>query len=96
MSEFGCEGVRILDWLRGRELLVVLNESDPVTGFVGDFEIAVFGDGRWELSYEGRSDEVAHSGVGLEGLVRVLQGEGVERAGEGGWDFDCQAVDEAD
>lgn len=80
-AKLGCEGVKILDWLRGRELLVEEGGSDPVTGFVGDFEVAIYGDGRWELSHEGRSDEVSHSGVGLEELVRVLQGEGVEGAG---------------
>ena len=42
----------------------------------GEFptEISIKGE-RWQLSFEGRTDEIAHSGEGLDALVQVLRSQ---------------------
>lgn len=39
--------------------------------FDGPTEIAINGQ-NWELSFEGRTDEVVHRGVGLDPLLKLL------------------------
>lgn len=62
---------KIREWLINHNLL-----KDGFLEITGDVpnEIAIKGE-QWQLSFEGRTDEIAHSGEGLDALLKLLKDE---------------------
>jgi len=68
---------KIINWLKDKEAISeVLSEGSFFISFGDDYdgptELAVWDDGKWELSFESRVDEIYKQGFGLSSLKRIL------------------------
>ena len=63
---------KVRKWLLDHNLL----HDGFLYGLDGDIptEISIKGE-RWQLSFEGRTDEIAHSGEGLDSLLQLLRSQ---------------------
>jgi hypothetical protein len=69
VSGLGVKMSKVRKWLLNHDLLH--DGFLKIEGSVPN-EITIKGE-RWQLSFEGRTDEVTHNGAGLDALLKLLK-----------------------